>query len=502
MSTNPEISTPKVFKIKRFQIALNVLLQLLAFMVLIVLVNYLAFHHYKRWDYSRSQKYALSGTTRQFLASLKKPVQITVFFASDQVASGSEIYQDVLNLLKEYQYAGKKNIYLQVPVNPYRDYTRAREIKTKYKLAEEENIVILECEGRTKFVNATDMVEYDTTGMIYGKPPRLTAFKGEQALTGALLEVTEETQSKICLLAGHGEADLASDSLSGIKNFIARQNIKLETLNLMDSAIPVDTKAILVLGPKYDFSQHEMLMLQNYWDKHGRLFVALDPSALTPRVAGFLSEQGVKPQDDRILTLQKLGPALYNIVRDVTGIFIEGGQITKRLKGVNTQFPGGTQSLALDRAAVKGSNVHLKSLIEAADGFWGSTNYNADVNAGEPFAFDPKKDHVAPLTIAASVEKGGVNDSIQLESSRMVVVGNADFLNNEVLTQADVDFTMNSLNWLLSREELIGVAPKSQSNFILNLTENDLSRLSLIVLVLIPGVVAVIGLAGWLKRRR
>jgi len=501
MSTNPDNDTRTVHKIKRFQIGLNVLLQVVAFTVVVLLVNYIGFNHYKRWDYSRSQKYALSGTTKQLLGSLKKTVKITVYFTSDQTASGSEVYQDLLNLLKEYQYAGKRNIYMEVPVNPFRDIVRAREIKTKYKLGDEENLVILECEGRTKFVNATDMADYDTSGVIYGKPPRLKAFKGEQALTGGLIEVTEAKQSKIYLLSGHGETDFSNEALSGVKGFIARENIKLEPLNLMDTIIPGDAKAVLILAPKYDFSQHEILQLESYWEKHGRLFIGIDPASYTPHFTEFLGKQGVKPQDDRILALQKLGPNLYNVVRNVTGVFIEGGRITKRLKDVRTQFYGETQSLLLDRAAVRETNIHLKSLIEAAEGYWGSTSYNVDVNAGGRIVFDPKKDHVAPLTIAASVEKGGINDAIALETSRMVVVSNPDFLNNDVLTQANLDFTLNSLNWLLSREELIGISPKVQYDFVLNLDQNDLFRLGLIVLILIPGTVAVIGLAGWLKRR-
>ncbi|MEI8340925.1 MAG: GldG family protein [Verrucomicrobiota bacterium] len=502
MSKEPENGTPKIFKIKRTRIALNVLLQLLAVLLVIVMVNYMAFHHYKRWDYSRTKKYALSSATRQVLGNLKKPVKVTVFFTSDPNTPGSDIYADVLNLLKEYQYAGNQKIDMEVPVNPFRDFTRARELQAKYKFGANENIVILDCEGRTKFVTAIDMANYDTSGVMYGKPPRLTAFKGEQALTAAILEVTEEKQSRVYLLAGHGEPDLKSDSMTTIREFIGRQNIQLNTLNLMDSAVPPDAKTVLIIGPKFDFSEREMMLLEDYWAKKGRLFVAEDPAALTPRFTAFLNAQGVKLQDDRILTLQKLAPGLYNVLKDVTAVFLDGNPITSRLKGVNTQFFGGTQSILLDQKAVKESKIHLQSLIEAAEGFWGETDYNVDINAGGRIDFDPKKDHVAPLTIAALVEKGGLNDpTIQVDSSRMIVVANAEFFNNDQLTQPNVDFTMSSLNWLLSREELIGISPKSTELFSLNLTEAQLSRIFWIVLGLIPGTVAVVGILGWLKRR-
>ena len=502
MSQNPESDTPKIFKIRRARIALNVLAQLLALLLVLVMVNYLAFNHYKRWDFSRTKKYALSGTTLQLLRTLKKPVRVITYFTSDPNTPGSDIYGDVMNLLKEYNYAGNKNIVVDTPVNPYRDFTRARDIKAKYKLGENENIVVLDCEGRTKVITATDMADYDNSGVMYGRPPRLIAFKGEQALTAALLEISEQKQSRVCVLTGHGEPDPKSEVTTLIEGYIDRQNIKLEKLNLMDTVVPADAKAIMINGPKYDLSEREMWLLEDYWSKKGRLFVAIDPTALTPRLTNFLKAQGVSPQDDRILTLQRLGPNLYNVNKNVVGVFLDGNPITSRLKGVNTQFFGATQSLLLDHSAVKNSNVHLQSLIEAAEGYWGETEYNVDINAGGRIDFDPKKDHVAPLTIAALVEKGALNDpTIRVDSSRMILVSNPDFLNNDQLTQPNVDFILSSLNWLLSREELIGISPKISQSFTLNLTDTELSRIFWIVLGIIPGTVALVGFAGWLRRR-
>jgi hypothetical protein len=185
----------------------------------------------------------------------------------------------------------------------------------------------------------------------------------------------------------------------------------------------------------------------------------------------------------------------------VTVVFLDGNPVTKRLKGVTTQFLGGTQSLTLDQAAAKNAHIHLQSLIEAAEGFWGETEYNR--GDGSPVYFDPKKDKAPPLTIAVSVEKGALDDTrVQVDSSRMILVANGDFLGNDALTEANVDFALSSLNWLLDRGELIGIAAKPANAFNLNLSDQELSRISLVVLVLIPGGVALIGLAGWLKRRR
>ena len=45
------------------------------------MVNYLGFEHYRRWDFSRDKKYALSDKTKHFLDAFKGKVRITVFFS-------------------------------------------------------------------------------------------------------------------------------------------------------------------------------------------------------------------------------------------------------------------------------------------------------------------------------------------------------------------------------------------------------------------------------------
>jgi hypothetical protein len=58
MSDEPA-SPNKPQKIRRFQIGINVLVQLAIVIVLAAMVNYLGFEHYRRWDLSRDKKYAL-----------------------------------------------------------------------------------------------------------------------------------------------------------------------------------------------------------------------------------------------------------------------------------------------------------------------------------------------------------------------------------------------------------------------------------------------------------
>ena len=44
-------------KIHRFQIGVNLMVQVAIIIVLAAMVNYLGFQHYRRWDLSRDKKY-------------------------------------------------------------------------------------------------------------------------------------------------------------------------------------------------------------------------------------------------------------------------------------------------------------------------------------------------------------------------------------------------------------------------------------------------------------
>ena len=182
-------------------------------------------------------------------------------------------------------------------------------------------------------------------------------------------------------------------------------------------------------------------------------------------------------------------------------MIMPGSPITKRLEGVGTQFGGVTQSIYLDRQRAQPMGINVTSLIEAADGYWGETDYSGGENS--PVYFDTKKDHMKPLSLAVSVEKGALADKrVSVDTARMVVVGNGDFLRDTALTESGLDFALAGFNWMLNREELIGIAPKEKKMFTLNLTEEMMSKIFASVVFGIPGFVALFGMFSWWQRRR
>jgi len=501
---------PKPRKIQRLQIGLNLLVQLMLVFFLVSAVNWIGFRHYKRWDMSRDQKYALSDKTRQFLSTLKGKLRITVFFSPSTPITG-----DVANLLTEYQYAAKDKIDIE-NIDPQRNLSRAKEIFDKYKVVSDESLLVIDYEGRNKTVKASDMAEIDSSGMAFGDGPRVTAFKGEQAITSAMIDLAEGKKNTIGYITGHKEPSIAEtpsmpmmqqqqpqSPISVLKTFIENENIKFQELNLFNEPqIPAEIKTVMIAGPQYDLSDREMKLLHDFWNKQGRFLILIDPSAKTPKLDAFLNEVGVKVNDDRLMAFVRTGIEELALIRDVYTRFLGNSPITKRLADARSVFLGGTSSLTLEPERVRAANIQLVPLIQAEKGYWAETDYNTtDQNKLQA---DAKKASDAPLTIGVSIEKGGSADQrVQMNSSRMVVVSNSTFIQDNALTQGQqsLDFISGCANWLLSREQLIGIAPKVPQTLTFNLTEDSLRSLRWLILVLIPLIFVVIGSAVWWQRR-
>jgi hypothetical protein len=349
------------------------------------------------------------------------------------------------------------------------------------------------------------MADVDQSGAAMGEGPRVAAFKGEQAITSAMIDLVEGKKKTLGYVTGHKEPALSAPTspMTLLKTFIENENIKFQELNLLDQpAVPADVSAMMIVGPQYDFSEREMQVLRGFWDKQGRILVFVDPSANTPRLRAFLDELGIKVNDDRLMVFVRTGIQELALTRDVQAHFLGDSPITKRLADVRAIFVGGTASLTLDPNRGQAVSIRLEPLIQAEKGYFAETDYNSDNQV--KLQADAKKAGDVPLTVAASAERGGSADTrVQVNSSRLIAVSNATFVQDNAIMQdqAALDFVSGAVNWLLSREQMIGIAPKISKPLTFSIDPEGLRRLRWILLVLMPLIPAVIGTVVWWQRR-
>ena len=481
--------------LRRLGIGANVTVQMILLAFILLAVNGYAFKHHHRFDFSRDRKYALSDVTKRLLASLTKSVKIIVFMEGKD-----PIQADVSNLADEYRTANSKYISIE-NVDPIRNVGRASELQAKYKLAQQENVVVLDCEGRNKIINDDKMADIDTSGVQFGQPPTLTAFTGEQAITAGLLEVIEGKKNNVYYVQGHGEdAPGAGKPLETVGKVFDSQHLAVAEINLLNvPTVPADASALLIFGPHLDYSERETQTLQDYWNKGGRLFLLLNPDYPTPHLAEFLGRLGVKPDDNRVLTTRDLG-TVTGIIRDVYCNIVGTTLIAKQLAGIQVPLLGATQSFTLLPDPNPSSGTKVEPLLEAFKGYWGEVDYRNAETTG--VYLDKGKDKDTDLYVAAAVQKGAVADQrVQTNAARLIVVGNAHFVENDGISEQSASFYVGGLNWLLERDALIGIAPKTIHRFSLSIPDDEIRTLFGVMVLAIPGLCALLGIAVWWRRR-
>jgi len=304
-------------------------------------------------------------------------------------------------------------------------------------------------------------------------------------------------------LTGHGERDPENfdpqHGFSLLATYIKRDFITVQKWNLQEQqALPTNATAIIIAGPHKKFSDPELTALDQYLKNRGRLFVMLDAHTVTGLEA-LLKRWGVQVDDD--LVMRKAGALLGTELIDVNAVGAEYAShpVTAKLADTNTEFP---YARSIRRAPqtenVTADQPRVTELVKTVRAFWGETNPDS-----ERSAFDPATDIAGPLSLAVAVETGqplGVN--VDLGVTRMIVVGSSGFADNSSLTGGNLDFFMSALNWLLKREQLLAVGPKTPQEFRLDMTASELRAVYGLVVIGLPLAVGILGTVVWWRRRR
>jgi hypothetical protein len=482
----------------RTAIKIGIGLQILAVFVIYVLANYLGSVHYERRDFSRSQKFSLAGQTRAILREFKKPVEIIVVASPTLYSPVIPVLADLRSLLNEVLFNKRNDLRVEY-VDPTRNIQRAQELKSKYNLADLDSIVVLEYAGRHRVVNIAEMGEFDLSPLAQGGAPVLLAFRGEQVLASAMMTLLKPESETVYFLEGHGEA-LPGRQTRKFAEAISLQNASVKLLSLAGSdAVPADASAVVIAGAQTDLDEREAAVLGAWLRAGGKMLVLLNPNAATPRLHSLLANSGIVPRNDRVLRLIEL-PFATGILRDVTAQVLPNAEITRRLEGMNLLFPGATQSLGMDLQLAESEKIRIRPLIQAAEEFWGETDYAP--NQPEGVAYLDGIDFGQPIVIAASADRDGVEDDrVDVQTSRLIAVGSFQFALDTSLAPPGLDFLVGAVNALIDRGNLSGITPKNITRFSLRLTDSELSRLALAVMVAIPAAAAFAGLLVWLKRR-
>jgi ABC-type uncharacterized transport system involved in gliding motility auxiliary subunit len=291
------------------------------------------------------------------------------------------------------------------------------------------------------------------------------------------------------------------DALSAVTEIGRQQNFEVIPVNLSDiTAITTHADGIILVGARYDLTERELKMIDDYWNgKRSGILLLLDPNRSTKNMNQWLEGLGVRPRGDRVLLAQSTSTGARKEF-SVQAEFSRAVPFTQHLSTSITTFGGQTESLELGGAEdprLKEKSITVNPILKAVDSFWGETQFYDDL----PVA-DEDEDAFPPVYVGASVERGAVNDeSKRADSSRMVVVSNPTLLDKSSMIAVNRDFVAASLNWIINREKLIGITSKPRQSYRIQLTPKQNEIIFWITSISLPAIVLILGLMVWAGRR-
>ena len=187
--------SPDSFRTARWIRTLNLVLQAILFLTLFGGLNYLARNHSWRFDLTHQHRYSLSAETKAYLGNLPQPTRIVVTLTSDtENPANAQAFRDLSGLLREYTYASEGNPTGRITVE-YLDVYKNRRKAEEYAIESPDVVVVISGANR-KALTMDDFYRV--------RDRQREAFQGEQTLTAALLEVSNQVRKKIYFLTGHG----------------------------------------------------------------------------------------------------------------------------------------------------------------------------------------------------------------------------------------------------------------------------------------------------------
>lgn len=477
---------------RRYGIGINVALQVILALALFAGVNRLNWRHYWRWDLSPSQDYTLSPATLNYLNSLSRDVHIYIVFGRD-----SKVYGEVRSLLEEYRLHGRQRVKVR-SIDPVRDIDRAEQLKADTGLSLAQNGVLLHCGANKRFITEEELVVRES-GTSTNR--QIIEFRGEDAISSALISVVEGRVRRFYYLVGKGSrSDAAlSDAYTAAMELGKQQNFEIAPVNLSEiNHMPGDADGLLILGPRYDLSERETAMLDDYWKrKRAGIFVMLDPGGETRRLNAFLTANGVRPRGDRVIFAESTSTGARKEFT-VMAEFMKEVPFIRHLASSAITLAGQSESLDLrtEDAALKEQSVTVQPLMRASPRYWGERQFLEELPVVD------EDDTLPPIYLAASIERGIVNDeSLRADSSRMVVVSNSTLLDKQTMLAVNRDFVSAGLNWLMNRESRIGIGSKPRRSYRIQLTQKQHELIFWITSISLPGIVLGLGFMVWASRR-
>jgi ABC-type uncharacterized transport system involved in gliding motility auxiliary subunit len=424
---------------------------------IVALLNYLSTRYFKRFDVTEGNLHTLSPQSIQVLEELDQEIEVVGVYPSGQGQEGFELWLD------EY---------------------RAHTDKLRYRTIDP-----------IRQPGEADRLGWNVYGggliVQRGTRSQQVLTPDEQDITSALFKVSRDVSKVVYFLTGHNEPSptgYEGDDYGQLGSLLEDNNYTVKTLNLaVTDTVPSDAAVVVVAGLETPLLEGEVALLQDYLSAGGKALIMVDPGPETG-VNALLVGWQVGFENKLVVDVGRglSGDAVTPVIDRY-----QFSQITKDLPMV--ALPVACPIVQHEPGA---ADVTYTPLAQTSAQSWADT----DVLGNEELALDDEGDLPGPLTLIATVESPVPESE---EKTRLVLVGDSDFLIDDVLGQIPNGqfLFLNAINWLAEEESLISIGPKTNVPRSIRLTMIQEGMVCFGSLILVPAVIVIAGVVVWLRRR-
>jgi hypothetical protein len=504
---------------RRLAIGLNVLVVSLLAPLVAGLLLYLAFRPElrQRVDLTSRGTFTLADRTLRILEGLQKPVDVYTCFRpvplneAGQPAPGMDaviatIALHTNDMLREFEVRSRGKVRSH-PYDPNMSGHLARIGELQTMIGEPAlNLAVVTCDERRRVVHMKELAEYDagtrtTTALTES---RIFGFRDEEALAKAILSVTEAHAVTIGFLVGHGERSPLSSGTdasgrAGLAIWakgLADQNYQLGRVELHEGK-PLgkdEIDVLVVADPSKPLAPWEIDTVVRYAKDGGKVALLLGPGAANSLDFPLLEQvYGIARTPHPVCQVSTFGDfkleanAFYSSIYGEHPIVrpLKSAQLMTFWRDVCALRPGGTAS---------GSALVQTPLVWSGNDAWidlpdEAHKYNHQFDPGNE---DRNK---GPYMFGYAVEPAN--------AGRAVALGCASLLDDADVNRAtgNRSLGLNLVDWLTAREQLISIAPKPFDVVQVDLTPKEFNTIFLYVVLGVPGIALLLGVAVFWMRR-
>ena len=485
------------FRAARWIRFINLILQAILFLTLFAGLNYVALSNAWRFDLTQNRRHSLSPETRAYLSQLDRNVHVIVTISSDGATEElQQAFRDISGLLREYGYLTRNNPRGRIEVRYLDVYQNRREAESLQ--LETPNQVILISENNRRTLTLGDF--YETKDM------KRAAFRGESILTAALLDVSSPEKKKIYFLSGHNEMRIDGvdprRGLSALRDELRQRNFDVRVLDLtLDHKVPDDAALVVLAAPQGRLQPFEEEVLRNYLTtRAGRLILMLEPG-VPHGLDNLLFDWGVIVYDDLIIDLNPQSVTENSDLRLWRFKQNDPSHITDNIynNGMSV-IVGGTRSVSDELGRSADDGLSVRKLVATSPDAWGERNYR--VRTVLP-AYTPGQDLKGELGVMVISERlKPANLPLSVKGGRLAVFGTADLVtNSRIINVGNLNLFLATVYWAVDRDTQLNIPVRPIQKFQLALSAEELTRLRLVLLLGLPGCVALLGLIVYWTRR-